>query len=137
MKSLISGSWVGGCHGYAHAILRLAVGIVFIVHGWQKFSGGVDGVAGFLGSLGFPIASTFAVILIAVELLGGVALVLGVLTYWVAGLLAIDMLVALFAVHIGKGFFISNGGYEFVLVLLAATISLMLTGSGKCSLGKG
>ncbi|TSC61319.1 MAG: putative oxidoreductase, partial [Parcubacteria group bacterium Athens0416_74] len=80
-----------------------------------------------------PLASVFAVILIAVELLGGAALMVGFMTHWAAKLTAVVALVALVTVHLSKGFFISNGGVEFILVLLAASISLMITGAGAYS----
>lgn len=120
--------------GYAPMVLRIATGLVFAMHGYQKLTQmGVEGVAGFLGGLGFPLASVFAVILIAVELLGGVALIVGFMTHWAAKLTAVVALVALVTVHLSKGFFISNGGYEFILLLLAASISLMITGAGAYS----
>lgn len=118
----------------APLLLRLATGLVFALHGWQKLEMGVPGVTGFLESLGFPIAGVFAVILIAVELLGGIALILGVFTHWAAKLTGIVALVALVTVHLPNGFFIANGGYEFILLLLAACISLMVTGPGRWSL---
>lgn len=120
--------------GYAPLILRVATGLVFAMHGYQKLTQmGVEGVAGFLGGIGFPLASVFAVILIAVELLGGAALIVGFMTHWAAKLTAVVALVALITVHLSKGFFISNGGVEFILVLLAASISLMITGAGAYS----
>lgn len=120
--------------GYAPLVLRLVTGAIFAMHGYQKLTEmGVDGVAGFLGGLGFPLASVFAVILIAAELLGGIALILGAFTHWVSKLLAVVAVVALVTVHITKGFFISGGGYEFILLILAATVSLMITGAGAFS----
>lgn len=126
---------------HAPLILRLVTGVIFAMHGYQKFTGGVGKVAGFLDSLGFPAATVFAVILIAAELLGGIALILGVFTRYAAKILAVVAVVALFTVHIGKGFFIGQGGYEFILLILAATISILITGPGKWALdnklGKG
>jgi putative oxidoreductase len=135
MKALLYCDCSGKWGAYAPLVLRVATGLVFAMHGYQKLTQmGVDGVAGFLGSLGFPLATFFAVILIAVELLGGVALILGLFTHWAAKLTAIVALVALLTVHASKGFFISEGGIEFILVLLAASISLMISGAGAFSL---
>ncbi len=114
-------------------VLRVALGAVFIVHGWDKF-GDVSSVAGFLGSLSVPAAGVLAWVVTLVELLGGVALVLGVFTHWAAKLLAINMIFALALVHFKNGFLVSAGGYEFVLVLFAAALSLSITGAGKHSL---
>lgn len=134
MPKVFTGEFMSAYSGYGPTVLRVVTGLVFAMHGYQKLSGGLDGVTGFLTSLGFPMASVFAVILIAVELLGGIALMLGFMTRIAAKLTAIDALVALFTVHISKGFFISTGGYEFIIVLLAASLALMLMGSGKWAL---
>lgn len=115
---------------YGPLVLRIVVGIIFAAHGWQKISGGMEGVAGFLNSLGVPLPLFFAYIVTYVEFLGGIALILGAATRVAAQLLAINMAVALFLVHIPNGFFVSKGGYEFVLVLLAALITLSFTGPG-------
>ena len=115
------------------AILRMVVGVVFLMHGYQKlFVWGFGGVAAFLTPLGIPAPSVMAVVLTLVELLGGVALVAGVLTRWAAMLLALDMLVAILAVHLKNGFF-EPKGYEFVLTLLAACVALGLAGPGAAS----
>ncbi len=113
-------------------VLRVVVGIVFAAHGWQKIHMGVHGVAGFLGMIGIPVPVVAATVLFAVEFLGGIALILGLATRWVSLLLAFDMLVAILAVHLKNGFF-NPQGFEFPLVLLAAAISLVLTGGGSAS----
>lgn len=122
--------------GIAPLVLRVVTGLIFAMHGWQKLAGGVDGVAGFLGGMGFPLPMVMAVLLIAAELGGGILLILGVWTHWVAKILAFVALVALLSVHATKGFFISGGGYEFILLIFAASVSLAITGPGKWALGK-
>lgn len=113
--------------------LRLAVGVVFLVHGAQKlFVFGLGGTAGFLGSIGVPAPAVAAVVVTAVELLGGLALVLGAFTRVAALLLAVDMLMALLLVHLRAGFFAPKG-YEFVLTLLGASLTLFITGAGAAS----
>ncbi len=115
--------------------LRVVVGLVFLIHGGQKlFMFGFGGTAGFLGSVGVPLPMVAAIVVIAVEFLGGLALLLGLGTRYVAALLAVDMLVALLMVHLPAGFFVSNGGYEFVLTLLAASAFFALAGAGTWSL---
>lgn len=114
-------------------ILRVVVGIVFLMHGWQKlFVLHFAGVAGFLGQLGVPAASVMAVVITLVEFLGGIALILGLFTRWAAWLLAIDMVFAILLVHFKKGFFLP--GVEFALTLLAANIALALNGPGSASI---
>ncbi len=115
-------------------ILRVVVGIVFVMHGIQKLTeSGISGVTGFFASLGIPAAMLMAIIVIAVELLGGLALIAGAGTRVVSLLLAITMLVAILTVHMANGFFASNGGFEYPLTLLAATIFLVLAGPGAMS----
>ena len=114
--------------------LRLVVGLVFIVHGGQKlFVFGLGGAAGFMAKVGIPWPFYAAVVVIAVEILGGLALVLGLGTRLAAALLAIDMVVAILAVRFTAGFV---GGYEFELTLLAASLSLALLGGGPVSVRK-
>src|SRR5688500_12479429 len=117
------------------AILRIVTGIIFFLHGWQKlFEMGHDGVTGFFTSLSIPLPAVAAAIVIAVELLGGLALILGFLTRLVSIPLGITMLVALATVHLKAGFFAGNGGYEFVLLLAAASAALFFLGSGAFAL---
>lgn len=115
-------------------ILRVVVGVVFLVHGLQKLFGGVEMVSGMLGGIGLPLPQIMAIVLIAVETLGGAALILGLFTRYAGVLLAITMLVALFTVHLANGFFVRDGGYEFVLTLMGASGALALTGSGALAL---
>ena len=120
----------------APLILRVATGAIFAMHGWQKLSAGVPNVSMFLGQLGFPAPELFAVLLIAAELGGGILLILGLFTHWVAKVLAFVAVVALVLVHMKNGFFMSAGGYEFIMLLFAASFSLMVTGPGKWSLDR-
>ncbi len=121
---------------YAPLALRIVVGLSFALHGLQKLQGGMDGVTAFFVSLGIPAAAFFAVVVTWVELLGGIALIVGLYTHWAAKLLAIDMGVAIITAHLGKGYFTAGGGPELALILLGATLSLMITGAGKYSLDK-
>jgi putative oxidoreductase len=117
-------------------VLRVATGLIFAFHGWQKLAGGTEGVAGFLGTLGFPAPMLMAVLLIAAELVGGVMLVLGVFTHWVAKVLAFVALVAWLTVHASNGFLVGDGGFEFIMLIFAACVSLAITGPGRWSLGR-
>ena len=136
MRSVIHCDWARAWSDFAPTVLRIATGLVFFMHGYQKLGMGVEGVAGFLGSIGFPMASFFAVLLIGGEIVGGAALVLGLYARLAGKVTAIIALVALLTVHVSKGFFISTGGFEFILLLLAASLSIMATGAGAFSLDR-
>ena len=116
------------------AILRIVAGLVFIAHGGQKlFVFGLDGVTAGFTQMGIPLAAISAPLVALVEFFGGIALVLGLLTRLAAVGLAVTMLGAIFFVHLAAGFFLPNGS-EFALILLAAAVSLALTGAGEFSL---
>ena len=119
----------------ALTLLRVVVGLTFFMHGWQKlFTIGISGVTGFFGSLGVPAAGLAATLITILELIGGLALILGLGTRIVGLLLAVNMLVALLLVHLSKGFFVADGGMELALLLGVASLALALSGSGKLSL---
>jgi putative oxidoreductase len=69
----------------------------------------------------------------AAEFFGGLALVFGALVRPAAAGLACAMLIAIFAVHVSKGFFLDKGGYGYALVPFAASVSLLFTGAGRHS----
>ena len=130
---------------YGPAVLRLALGIVFIAHGAQKLFGwwgghGLDATAGFFGQLGLQPAYALAVFVSVLEFGGGILLVLGAFTLPVSALLIVNMLVAVWKVHLDAGFFLNwnlvpavGHGFEFNLVLIAALACLMFTGPGAFS----
>lgn len=115
-------------------LLRIALGIVFTMHGWQKLTGfGVQGVTGMVGSLGIPLPTINAIALIATELVGGAALLVGAFSR-IAGLsTAFAMLVATSLVHWPNGFFLP-GGFEFTLTLALASLAVVFAGPGRYSL---
>ena len=115
-------------------VSRVALGVILIAHGWQKFNEyTLDGTAASFGDMGVPAPAVAAMFVTAVEVLGGAALVLGVLTP-VAGLLnMISLLGALVLVHLQNGVFVQNGGFELVLALFAGLAVIALLGAGKFS----
>ncbi|MBI4118149.1 MAG: DoxX family protein [Parcubacteria group bacterium] len=135
MQKMIHCACTERCADVAPLVLRIATGLVFFIHGYTKLTTqGVPGVSEFLGSLGFPAPDLFAIVLLTVEIVGGIALIAGLFTHWAAKLTGIVAIVALVLVHVSNGFFVQNGGYEFVLLLIAALVSIMVTGPGKYSL---
>jgi len=134
MKQLLSCDCGGKWGDVGLLILRVALGLVFLMHGWQKvFTMGIPGVTGFLGGLGFPMPTLFAYILAYGELVFGAMMVIGLLTHWVSKFHIIVAIVAFFLVHLENGFFVGQGGYEFILLILAAAVAIMILGGGKYS----
>lgn len=109
-------------------ILRVVVGIIFIVHGYGKITG-IGGTIGFFGMLGLP--AFLAYVVAYVEFIGGISLVIGYGSKIAAALLAFIMLVAIIKVHGPKGF----GNSEFPLVLLASNLAILFAGSGRYAAG--
>lgn len=121
----------------AQALLRLVIGFVFAAHGWQKFSVfTLDGTRAAFGQMGVPAAEVVAPVVAILEVVGGVALVIGVLTRIFAGLLALSMLGALFLVHAPAGVFVENGGFELVLLLAGGAVAIALMGPGALSVDR-
>jgi putative oxidoreductase len=116
------------------ALLRAITGIIFTAHGAQKLLVyGFEGVAGGFAQMGVPFPGLMGPLVGFIELFGGLALIVGLLTR-VAGIgLTAVMLGALAIVHLPAGFFLPNG-YEFVLVLAGSATTLAITGAGRYSL---
>lgn len=114
--------------------LRIAVGLVFLMHGGQKFFVfGLGGTADIMAKLGIPLPALAAAVVITAELLGGLAILLGVFTRLAGALLAFEMVVAILVARVQGGFF-APYGYEFELTLLAACLTFASTGPGRISL---
>ena len=113
-------------------LLRVVVGATFLVHGLDKLID-LPSTERYFASLDIPAPTLMAPFVAITETVGGGLLVVG-LTARLAGLaLAGDMLVALLTEHIGNGFFVAEGGGEFVLLLGGASLALVLTGAGRFS----
>jgi putative oxidoreductase len=114
-------------------IIRAVTGVIFIAHGWQKlFVYGLGGVSGAFAHMGVPAPEVLGPFVALVELFGGIALVIGLLTRLAALGLAFNMLVAMLLVHLKGGFF-NPDGIEFPLSLFAAALVLVFTGAGNLS----
>ena len=125
--------------GAAALILRVPVGLILSAHGAQKLFGwfggnGLAGTAGWLSSMGMEPGLLMAILAGGAEFFGGLALVLGLLTRPAALVAAFTMLVAIFSVHINNGLFVADGGYEYALTLMVASIALAIQGGGYLSM---
>lgn len=130
----------------AIAILRLAFGVVFFAHGAQKALGWFGGY-GFTGTMGFftnvmHIPAPLAFLAICAEFLGGIGLLVGLLSRVAAFGIACNMLIAVLMVHRQFGFFANwagnqkGEGIEYHLLALAVALAIMIKGSGAFSIDR-
>jgi putative oxidoreductase len=138
MKRLLSTE-----NDYTLAIARVVLGVIFFAHGSQKVLGWFGGY-GFHGTMGFftnqlHIPALFAFLAIMAEFLGGLGLILGLLTRIAAFGIACEMLVAVLMIHYQFGFFMNwagtqkGEGFEFHLLVIAIAIMLIVKGGGALS----
>jgi putative oxidoreductase len=126
--------FIGGWGALALLLIRLVMGLAFVLHGWPK----IQNPMGWMNAMGGSSVPSFLQALAAVaEFGGGIALILGLLTPIAAFGLVCQMLGALFLVHLPQGHpFVSQGGpsYELALIYLVMSIMLIALGPGKWSL---
>lgn len=108
--------------------IRIMAGLTFIAHGVPKFFD-VSGGYGFFQSVNLPPELYVPIALL--EVIGGLAILLGILTRIASAILIIEMIGAILTVKLTKGFI---GGYEFELLLISICISLVIMGPGKISI---
>jgi Predicted membrane protein len=127
-------------------LLRLIVGYGFIVHGYAKLARGPDTFAVVLHTLGAPLPLLLAWLTVVVELVGGIAILIGAFVPIVSVPMAVVLLTALFTIHRPYGFFsvklvevtemgtkFGPVGYEIILLYLASLAALVLGGAGPLS----
>jgi len=135
------------CARYAGLPVRLLVGYGFIEHGFAKLLRGPDIFAGILQQLGVPLPHLAAWLTISTEILGGLAMLLGIFVPWASIPMAVVLLVAMITVHLPYGFssvklvgISATGarfgpvGYEIDLLYLAVLLMLALQGPGLFAL---
>lgn len=104
-------------------LIRLIVGLIFVVHGYQKVKNNGKWVD-YLDDFGIP--DNLAKMVAYLELIAGVALILNVLTNLTAMVMSVFMAAAIFMVHRNKGFFVEKGGYEYALLILICCLAIAL-----------
>jgi len=116
-------------HDITHWGLRASIGAIFIVHSLKKFD---PSWQEWLIGIGMPPELQLPIAL--VEFIGGVLLVVGVLTRVTSSIFSVILLGAIFHIRWENGFFVSQGGWEWDLVMLAVVLSIIAAGPGKISI---
>ena len=120
-------------------VLRIAIGLMFMLHGTQKLFGAFDGpgISGFakhLAASGLPHPTLQAYLAGGSEFFCGLLLIFGFLGRHAVCPLLVVMAVAFWKVHSAKGFFLQNGGFEYVFIISAGLFAILTLGSGKFSI---
>lgn len=119
----------------ALAIARVVVGVILIAHGWQKLATfGLDATSQAFAGMGVPLPTVSAALAGAIEIGGGVALLVGVFTTVAGVVVALHMLAAALLVHVGNGVYVTENGWELVGALGAASLALAAAGAGRFSI---
>jgi putative oxidoreductase len=113
-------------------LLRLALGVVFIYHGYPKLFGSVQQAMQGFQRMGFP--AYFVYVAGVLEFFGGILLVIGLFTRIAGLLLAVEMVIAVGRVHLPQGPITQVKNYEFPMVLAAGALVLAAVGAGLISL---
>lgn len=122
-------------------LARCGVGLIFVAHGWQKIQVGITTTGKNLDAMGAPAPTAAAVYSTFVELLGGVALILGLALPVAGTLLFLDMTGALVFIHAKHGIFLVDdgkvrNGFELVLILGLASLLFAVGGGGRLTLDR-
>jgi putative oxidoreductase len=121
----------------AETFVRIVVGAMFLMHVSVKFKIGAGAVAAnIFAKNGLEPALGWAYVAMFIELVGGVCLIAGLFTRFVAAVLAIEMLIALLFVHLPKGYAAGAGGYEYVLLIGAVCFAFAIRGGGPYSVDR-
>ena len=116
-------------HDLTHWGIRAAIGVTFIVHSIKKFD---PSWQGWLIDMGLPPELQIPIAL--AEFLGGIFLLVGVLTRISASILAVITLGAIFMIRGTEEFFVSKGGWEWDLMILAGELTIIVAGPGRVSI---
>ncbi len=116
-------------HDITHWGISASIGIIFIVHSLKKFD---PSWQEWLVSIGLPPEMQLPIAL--AEFIGGILLIAGILTRVTGSIFAVILLGAIFHIRWENGFFISKGGWEWDLVMLAAVLAIIVAGPGRISI---
>ena len=116
-------------HDITHWGIRASIGAIFIIHSLKKFE---PSWQEWLMSIGMPPEMQLPIAL--AEFIGGILLIIGALTRVTGSVFAIILLGAIFHIRWENGFFVSQGGWEWDLVMLAAVLTIIVAGPGRISI---
>ena len=129
-----------GLAGLVPLVVRIIVGTIMAVHGFQKLAGGPANFGAFLDQLGVPAPTLMAYVVTFVELGGGILLILGLFSRLAALLLTINLTVAILLVKLGVGLIAPADqpgvGYELDLALIAGFLVILFAGPGPISIDR-
>jgi putative oxidoreductase len=114
-------------------VLRVVLGAIMAAHGYPKVFGGLQGFAHFVESLGLPFWLGYVAAF--TEFVGGLLLLFGVLTRWVAAALLVEMIVAMWKVS-GHGSFLGQSNIHLPLLIAGAALLFVFFGGGSASLDR-
>ena len=116
-------------HDITHWGISASIGVIFIIHSLKKFD---PSWQEWLMSIGMPPEMQLPIAL--AEFIGGILLIIGVLTRVTGSVFAVILLGAIFHIRWENGFFVSQGGWEWDLVMLAAVLAIIVAGPGRISI---
>ncbi len=128
--------------GFAYPLIRFFTGLILMPHGARKLFGWFGGSGpvatgeGFAKGLGLEPGLFFALLVGGTEFFGGLCLAIGLFTRIAAAGTVIIMAVAIIAVHLGNGFFVTEGGYEYALLWGIVALAIFFRGGGELSIDR-
>ncbi len=120
----------GVAPGWGITVVRVTMGIILVAAGYSKFAGGLEGFSGFLSQVGFPAPGMLGPLVATLELVGGLLLIAGAVTRWVALLFVLQFLVVAFVVKLPRAGWDAS---RIDLMILAGALMLLLAGPGKAA----
>ncbi|MFH1877410.1 MAG: DoxX family protein [Candidatus Omnitrophota bacterium] len=126
----------GNLFNFSMLILRVSIGLIFIVHGAQKLLGmfggvGLEGTAKMVEGLGVANAYYVALIWAYIEFIGGICLIMGILARWAALAVAMTVLISLWKVNMVYGIFGQNINLEYNFLMIGASLPVIFLGGGS------
>lgn len=115
-------------------VLRVVFGVILALHGYNKVANGIDGTARWFENIGMRWSRVQAVTAAGLEMSAGTAFAVGLLTPLASAAMIGVMIVAYWVDHRGKGLFIFNNGWEYVLSIIVVAFAVSIAGPGRISL---